>query len=403
MDSRERLGGDARRALVVRLEARRAEIEEATLTRVRAVSGPAAAVAPEYAQGLHTAVSAAVDLGLATVAGGDGAAPKIPTPLLAQARLAARHRVGLGTVLRRYSVGYSLLGQLVAEEAEREGLGSGGISRLLEVEAMIFDQVVEAVTEEYERERVRPASVDGRRLELVKGLLGGAFVDTAALAYDFDRHHVAVLARGVDALRAVEDLARVLGCRQLTVSPGEGTTWAWLGRGDPPPLDRLSACPPALGCRACVAIGEAGEGMTGWRQSYRQASAAFAIAARRPGVLVRYRDVALITSIAQDDLLARSLRELYLLPLNAGRDGDALIETLRAYFVAGRNSASAAAALEVSRQTVHYRLRTVEERVGQPLAACAAEVEAALGLHELDRSAPTHLADVRYGGPPVDE
>ncbi len=394
MDSRLRLGGDVRRTLATRLEARRSEIEDATLTRVYAVSGPARGVGPEYADGLRMAVSAAVDFGLGAIAQGDGSATEIPAQLLVQARLAARNGVGLGTVLRRYSAGYTLLGQFLAEEAEREGVAHGGLAHLLEVQALLFDRVVEAVTEEYGRERVRPASVERRRAELVRDLLDGAFVDTSAFAYDFDVYHLAVIARGARARDAIDDLGRLLGCRCLSVAPGEGAVWAWLGRVDPLPVSRLDRDAPALMERTCVSIGEVGHGIGGWRRTHQQASAAFLVAARRPDRLVRYRDVALLASIVQDDLLAGSLRELYLDPLHGRDGGDALIHTLHAYFAAGRNSASAAAALEVSRQTVNYRLRIVEELVGRPLAACMAAVEAALELDELDQAKPFLLADV---------
>jgi hypothetical protein len=380
------LGGDARRALAARLEARRGEIEEATLTRVKAVAGPARAVAPDYAEGLRTAVASALDSGLGAVERGDGSTPDIPAALLVQARLAARHGVGLGTVLRRYSAGYSLLSKFLAEEAEREGVAGCGLAHLLEVQATLFDRIVEAVTDEYGRERTRPASVERRRAELVKRLLDGAFVDTTNFAYDFDAHHIAAIARGIGAGAAVDDLARTLDCQRLTVAPGEGVVWAWLGHGDPLPADRLDLSIPPHS--ACLAVGEPGQRISGWRRSHLQASAALLIATRNPGRLTRYRDVALVTSIVQDELLADSLRELYLDPLLAGHArGDALIETLRAYLAAGRNSASAAAALDVSRQTVNYRLRAVEEHIGRPLAACIAAVEAALELHEFERAA----------------
>jgi DNA-binding PucR family transcriptional regulator len=103
-----------------------------------------------------------------------------------------------------------------------------------------------------------------------------------------------------------------------------------------------------------------------------------------PGKPVRYADVALLSSMVQDDLLSASLRELYLLPLDDERGGGVTLrETLRAYFAAGRNGASAAAALNVSRQTITNRLQTVEARVGRSLVDCATTIEVALRLDEL--------------------
>lgn len=385
MHSRVRLGANERHALADRLEARRSEIEQSTLTRVDAIAGPTRGVGVEYADGLRSAVAAAVDFGLSAVARGDGSVLEIPTQLLFQARLAARHGVELGTVLRRYAAGYTLLVQFLAEEAERSGVPRGGLAQLLSVQAMLFDRVAEAVTEEYGRERVRPASVEQRRVEIVQSLLGGALVDTSNFAYDFDTYHVAAIARGPCASAVTDELVERLGGRRLAVAPDDQTVWAWLGHRQPFNLDALEQRPPALAPETCLAIGEPGHGITGWRHSHQQASAALLIATRSSEALVRYRDVALIASATQDELLIRSLHELYISPLRNSHDGgaDTLIETLSAYFAAGRNSASAAAALNVSRQTVDYRLRTIEDRIGRPLSTCMTAVEVSLGLHEL--------------------
>ena len=43
---------------------------------------------------------------------------------------------------------------------------------------------------------------------------------------------------------------------------------------------------------------------------------------RGPEPFVRYVDVALLAAVLQDDLLATSLRKLYLEPLEAERDGE---------------------------------------------------------------------------------
>ena len=100
---------------------------------------------------------------------------------------------------------------------------------------------------------------------------------------------------------------------------------------------------------------------------------------------VRYADVALLASALGDDVLASSLHELYLAPLEGERDGGAALRrTLRAYFAAGRNVSSAAATLGITRQTVSAHLRAIEERIEDSLDNCAAETETALRLRELN-------------------
>jgi DNA-binding PucR family transcriptional regulator len=78
------------------------------------------------------------------------------------------------------------------------------------------------------------------------------------------------------------------------------------------------------------------------------------------------------------------LQRLYLDPLAYEKDGGAALrQTLRAYFMAGRHVSSTAAALGVSRQTVAVRLRTIEDRIGRSLDACASEIDTALRMQEL--------------------
>jgi hypothetical protein len=133
-----------------------------------------------------------------------------------------------------------------------------------------------------------------------------------------------------------------------------------------------------------VAIGEAAEGLAGWRQTHRQALAGFHVATRLDGRLTRYGDVSLVASMLQDELLVSSLRELYLAPISKAKDGGLNTrKTLRAYFAADRNVSSAPAALGVSRSTANNRLRGIDEKLGGPLRSCIHELEAALRLDRL--------------------
>ncbi len=86
----------------------------------------------------------------------------------------------------------------------------------------------------------------------------------------------------------------------------------------------------------------------------------------------------------KDELLAGTLRGVYLAPLDDARNGGQVLrETLRAYLGAQRSVTSTAAALGVARKTVESRLRTVEERLGRSLRPCPVELEVALQLDEL--------------------
>src|SRR6476659_5633912 len=357
-------------ALSARLQARRPEIEQAALTRVYAVSAPTEATDPEYAEGLRTAVSAALDYGFTGIERGEDRAAPLPAVLLIQARLAARNSITLDTVLRRYFAGYTLLGDFLMQEAEAgDLLGGAALKRVLRAHAALFDRLIAAVTDEYTRES--------------EGLL-----DTSELQYDFDAHHLGAIAAGSGADEAIRDLAKALDRRLLLIRRSEGTVWAWLGARrtlDIEDLERLlfQSWPPQVS----LAVGEPGQGIAGWRLTHQQARAALPIALRSPQPFIRYADVALLASMLQDDVLATSMRELYLAPLSNERDGGAVLrQTLRAYFTAERNVSSAAAALGVSRQTVINRLRAIEERLARPLGSCGAEMDAALRLEDLGYS-----------------
>lgn len=357
------------------------------LTRVYAVSDPTEAGDPSYLQGLRAAVSAAIDYGLEGIDSTDRNPPQIPPVLLVQARIAARSGIGLDTVLRRYFAGYTLIGDFLIDEAE-DALAADTLRRLLRAQASVFDRLLAAVSEEYAREsEARTGTLEERRRELVQKLLEGERLDALELAYDLDASHLGLVAKGRGSAEAIRELAGGLDRRLLLVRHREETAWAWLGGRselDPDEIHRLSGAemPPGVS----LAMGEPGEGEEGWRLTHRQAKAALPVALRGAGSLVRYADVALLASILQDDLLATSLRRMYLAPLEADRDGGEVArETLRAYFASGRNVSSAAAALRVNRNTIANRVRAIEQAIGRPLASCATEFEAVLQFDQLTR------------------
>ncbi|HEX5928335.1 MAG TPA: helix-turn-helix domain-containing protein [Solirubrobacterales bacterium] len=368
------------------------EIEQAVLVRVYGVCDPAEVKDPLYTEGLRAAVTVAIQHGIEALERSEGTPPPIPTLLLSQARLAARCGVNLDTVLRRYFAGYSILGDFVLEQAERSGMAGGAaLKRLLRTQAGLFDRLLAAVSEEYEREASIPASSEQRRVTLVQRLLDGELLDPRVLGPEFgyepEQFHVGLIAFGPDCSSGLQEAARSLDLQTMAVRRGEDTTWAWFG-------SRLrfgvGEALASLGAQTCaelaLAIGEVGQGPTAWRLSHRQALAALPIALRRPGTPVRYVDVALQASMLRDEVLVDSLRELYLVPLAQMRDGGEMARlTLRAYFEADRNVSSAAEALGVSRSTVANRLRAIEKALERPLSTASEELAVALRIDEQDQ------------------
>jgi hypothetical protein len=373
--------------LAARLRERLPELEAAIATRVYAISDPHDVADPTYLQGLNAALAAAIDHRLTVLEVGERRAPAVPPVLIAQARLDARDGVSLDTVLRRYFAGNALFGDFLVEEAERAEVPSSALRRLLGAQATLGDRLLAAVSAEHAREaKSRPSSAAERRRECVKSLLAGELVDHSELGYDLDAHHLGLMARGEGAAEAMRELAGRLDRRLLAVCREEESVWAcWLGGRDP--LEAEEAIRALRDIRSegvLITLGEPGEGLSGWRFSHRQAKAALPIAERSGQPLVRYSDVTLLASIVRDDLAVASLRRLYLAPLEDGRDGDNLRIALRAYFQAGRNVSSAAAALGLNRRTLSKRLQAAERILGRPLESLAADLEIALSLEALE-------------------
>jgi len=367
-----------------RLRERLPELRAAVTTRVHAFDDPGAVPDPAYREGLEAALPAAVEYAIDCLEAGDGRRPEVPVEVLAQARLDARDGVPLDTATRRYLAVNAILGDFLAEEAERAGVSSAALRRLLAVQATRLDELLAAAGAEHAREvRNRPTTAAERRRECVKRLLAGELVDRGELGYDLDGAHVGLMARGDAAKELLRELAARLDRRLLAVRREEEPLWAaWLGGLRPMATEEVVR---ALGEMpldgVSLTLGEPAEGLEGWRFSHAQAKAALPIADRAGAPVVRFADVALEAAIVRDELIAMSVRRRYLEPLESARDGGELARhTLRTYFAAERNVSATAAALGVDRRTVRNRLATIEELLGRPLNGSAADMEIALRL-----------------------
>ncbi len=366
----------------------RSEIEDVVLRGIRAVPDPVAEGDAEYFAGQHTKVVAFLDYALAGIEQ-DGECPEpIPSPVLAQARRAARLGVRQQMLLRRCLTGHVLLDEFVMDAAKHAGLPGHGdaLRRIRTTRASLLERLIASVTDEYTREAQRArSSPEERRGERVRKALAGEHFDAGDLGYDLEASHVGAIAKGPEAGHAVRDLAARLARPELCVPMGLETVWAWLGGQRPLPFAHIERALSAGGFkRVALAIGEPGRGIEGFRLTHRQAQAALLVALRRPRRLTRYADVALVAPFLKDERMARSFVGIHLSPLDLGRDDSALRETLSAYAAAGRNAKSAAAALGVDRGTVAKRLRTIEQLVGAgPLHTRMAELEVAMRLEPL--------------------
>ncbi len=310
----------------------------------------------------------------------------IPRAVRVQARRAAHVGLPLDTILRRYATGDRLITEFVMDEAD--SLPWPALQQILRAHGAHVDHLMAMTATEYTQEAERVRQSPTQRLgEGVRKLLAGEAAPTHELNYDFSAWHVGLLATGRGAEHAVSSLGRVLRLDTLVVPAGdEGeseTVWAWLGGRQPPSLEEIIDAWPNGGLG--IAFGEPRRGLDGWRQTHREAQVAYQVLSRGSLDLVRSRDVLVVAAVLQDETIATALTETYLEPLDGrGDTGAVLRKTLRAYFSAGQNAATAAAALDVNRHTVERRIRSVEEKVGQLLDDCRAQLEVALAIEEIN-------------------
>jgi hypothetical protein len=372
--------------LVARLRARLPEIEKAIFASLRAgLSGPTGGDDAEYVRGLRVTIIAALDYALMGIEGGEEWSGPVPSAAMVQARRAARNGVGLETVLLRYTIGNRLLSDFIMEEVDR--FPSQALRQVMNTQGALVERLMAAVSSEYKLEVEQAGrSLEQRRGERVQRLLAGEHLAPGEFDYRFeDAWHLGMIAVGARAREAVRGLGAGLDREVLSIARGEKTMWIWLGGQDILPVAGVESWLSVMvDMGVSLALGEPSRGTQGWRLTHRQAQAALLVALHRPRGITRYAEDMLLAAALRDETLAMSLQEIYMAPLASQRDGGLVLrETLRGYFDATGNAATAAVRLKVDRHTVERRLQKIEERLGRLLSTCQAELEVALSLHEL--------------------
>jgi len=303
-----------------------------------------------------------------------------------QARLAARSRMSLDSVLRKCVSAQGILSDYLVTAA-RDTRHSHGptLQVLLREQVGMFECLARSVADEYGRGSHELHTCSDRVYAAqAQRLLDGELVDTSVFAYGFEQFHTGLVADGADAEASIRELAETLDRQPLVIArPGE-RVWAWLGGNGS--VDRMAvsrAIKASWPQSIALGIGESAKGTRGWRLTHRQAQAAISVALGSGVPVSRYADSVLLASMFKDDVLAETLRERYIEPLRSSSDFDRARETLCAYIQAEQHTSSAAARLGVSRRTVTKRLRQIERAVGCSIANAAKEIEAAMQFDAL--------------------
>lgn len=360
----------------------RNELQGEILQRIEPIAEPAAAAHPEYAAGTRAAISAALDYAVAILESAEEHPPPVPAAVLAHARLAARLGIGLGTVLRRYIAGFSLLSEAAIRSV---AVDDANRNRLLSAFSLHLDYLLARIGEDYalQRESLH-RSPRSRRAQEIALLLAGVSGQSVEVSHDWETWHVGLVAVGSDAREALLSLGSATLPGRLLLEETDRQVWAWVSGRDRPRPDRLVSRLAPWGDKEIVlGVGEPAFGLNGWRRSHQQAAAALLMARRSGAAVAHYSEVGVVASILTDDLLVSSLRERYLTPLGTGGRGEVLRKTLRGYLATECNVSSTAAALGVSRRTVRNRLLRVEERAQLRIGECLAELDLAMRIADL--------------------
>ncbi|HYF24271.1 MAG TPA: helix-turn-helix domain-containing protein [Baekduia sp.] len=296
--------------------------------------------------------------------------------------------ISIEVLIRTYRIG-----QAGYHDVWHRELGASGEDPALVLEALHacsaffftwVDAVLAPLIDAYEAERTRRLlGAQAVRADTVRAILAGEALDPAVagarLGYTLQRPHVAVVAwasgaRGEprqDALAdAVAAADRALGGdgRPLVLQLPGGVAHGWVGRPGPAAA-ALGALRDALRGQGChVALGDAAEGVDGFRRSHEQAVRARRVARLlRPAALVTpYVEVIVADLLTRDVEAAREVARATLGPL--ARDDDSarrLLATLRTYLEEGQSFARTARRLGLHENTVAYRVRRAIELTGQ--------------------------------------
>lgn len=312
----------------------------------------------------------------------------LPFASVEETRTVAQWGISLEALIQTYRSGHAVVWEHTMDAAEL-CVDPDHRSDVLKLSSRYlfayFDRMIALVTEVYETERTSLFhESDRRRRQLVRDLLEGLPVDQEKLQYRVAGVHMAAVAIGEGAEQVIRRVAARSGLSCLTVRGPSHSVWAWLGGNSLKDVATQRAVVAAVPDGAFVAFGDVAEGIDGFRTSHRDAREAYRIGRQLGYETLQYGDVALLSLISRDEVLARDFfqRELGSLAEDDPRARE-LRETVRAYFDAGHNASAAASRLSLNDRTIGYRLRTVEERLGRPLLARRDELSVALRLYEM--------------------
>lgn len=219
------------------------------------------------------------------------------------------------------------------------------------------------------------------------------------LNYVVSGKHIAFIAwlddpeRPLDMSEAERRVAAMRGVRgALLVPRDERTLYGWLHVSSSEHMDEWMGGLRDLPL-ARFAFGELGEGLEGFRLSHMQARSAGAVVAtsrkREDPIIVRFRDVAVLSFLVDRPTESRGWAESVLGDLAESREGlGQLRQTLLVFLEEGENAIATGERLYIHRNTVRYRVDHARSLLPEALAGRRLEVNLALKYLDLVGSWP---------------
>ena len=317
------------------------------------------------------------------------------------ARTLARRGFELPVLLSVYRIGQRATWQLITEVLQAEvhdpALRSAVLLRFWSHVSHWLDTTLESliVTFTEERERWQRGAL-ARRSAIVDAILAGQTVDvdtaTTTLAYPLRQHHTAFTLQvaekvpDADVQHLIECAARALGGpeggRPLIVASAARAAWCWTARpcetGAP-----AAGVPEDLPRFVRATAGNCHAGLAGFRLSHREAVAALTISASLDGAVIRFADVelaCLAAGIVGPEVRAAFVRRELAHLAESDEATHRLRETLQVYLKHGGDAALTGDLLSLHPNTVRYRVRQAEKKLGHPIQQRRVQVELALEI-----------------------
>ena len=321
-------------------------------------------------------------------------------PIRDFARTLARRGFDLSVLLSAYRIGqrstWDYITDLLRTQVSDPELRSAVLLRFWSHATDWIDTVIESLIPVFndERENWQRGAL-ARRAKTVTAILAkkSIDIDTAAttLGYPLRQHHIAFTLRVDDTvpdgelrrqleLSAGSVSAALGGGRPLVISSGARSAWCWTSR---PSLFSAGGDSFELPAAVRMTLGTCHSGVDGFRLAHLEAIAALAVAERRDAPVVRYEDVeiaCLAAGILREDAQAAFVRRELGDLIGSDPATRRLRETLRTYLKQGGDTAATAELLTLHANTVRYRIRQSEQRLGHGINQRRGQLELALEM-----------------------